>query len=128
MRPQPSEIISGIRAILDDTIAPELTSDHARSRLIEIRAVLAQIDWDNAGFELVARADSLAAGLADARHWLPGELPSPPPAADYGSYQGYHEELAALATRTLENLRSVLTEAPSDLAASAVYRRLLTLV
>ncbi|MCR8898595.1 hypothetical protein NWF34_16735 [Gordonia sp. GONU] len=128
MRPQPSEVISGIRAILGDTIAPELTSEHARSRLVEIRAVLAQFDWDNVGFELVARADALATGLADARRWLPGELPSPPPVVDYASYQAYYEELAKVATTTLENLRSTLTAAPTDLAASAIYRRLLTLV
>ena len=47
MRPSPAEVLAGIRRILKDVIAPEIGSELARLRLAEIRAVLAQVDWNN---------------------------------------------------------------------------------
>ena len=54
MRPTPAETITQIRRLLKDVIEPDLQSDYARSRLREIRAVLAQTDWDDAAAGLAA--------------------------------------------------------------------------
>jgi hypothetical protein len=124
VRPSPAEIIAGVRAILADTIAPELRSDHARSRLSEIRAVLAQIDWDNAGFVLRARTTELALRLSAAGPWVPVELPAPPQLETFEEVQRYWEQLAAVAVGVLERLSAHL-ETHHDDAALEVYRALL---
>jgi hypothetical protein len=64
MRPTPAEVIAGVRRILKEAIEPELTSDYARSRLTEIRAVLAQVDWDDSATAL-ARGNAEVAALAE---------------------------------------------------------------
>jgi hypothetical protein len=69
MRPRPSELIGGVRSILKETIEPELSSEHAKARLREVRALLAQVDWDEAGFTLVRRNESLRAGLESLDAW-----------------------------------------------------------
>jgi hypothetical protein len=126
MRPRPSEIIGGIRSVLADTIAPELTSQHARSRLSEIRAVLAQVDWDNAGFQLKARASVLAEHLAEAGAWVGGSLPANPAEESFDAYQAYSEQLAALAVGALERLSVHLDDHPEDEFARTAYQRLLS--
>lgn len=125
MRPRPSEIIAGVRAILAETIAPELTSEHARSRLAEIRAVLAQIDWENIGFELMARTESLSRELRNARRFVDVDLPEPPTEKTADAYQRYHEQLSATATAALAALRAHLSARPADDASRAAYRALL---
>jgi len=128
MRPQPSEIIAGVRAILSDVIAPELTSEHARSRLAEIRAVLAQVNWDNAGFLLKARAVALAQGLVEAASWIPPDMPQPPAEDNFEAYQRYWEDLGVIAAAVLERLADHLDRHPEDHSAQADYRRLLDVV
>lgn len=73
MRPAPQEVIDGVRRVLRDVVEPEISSDHARQRLQEVRAVLAQVDWNDAGLRLASRTAELrevllamqAAGLVD---------------------------------------------------------------
>jgi hypothetical protein len=125
MRPRPSEIIAGIRTILAETIAPELTDDHARSRLAEIRAVLAQVDWDDSAFALKARAATLALALAAADEWASEELPSAPDEESFDAYQQYWEALGDNAIRVLKRIAVHLEIHPQDAAASAAYRDLL---
>lgn len=127
MRPRPSEIIAGIRTILAETVAPELTSDHARSRLAEVRAVLAQVDWDNAGFVLESKATLLADRLAHAARWVDDPLPEAPTERSFDAYQSYWEQLGALAVTALDRLTSHLDENPDDAAARAAFELLLDL-
>jgi hypothetical protein len=125
MRPRPSEIIAGVRTVLGDTIAPAVEGDHARARLHEVRAVLAQIDWDNAGFQLSERADRLGDALRDAQPWLAGELPPQPATREYAALEEYYERLAAVAVATLSRLRTARRLEPDDDAAAASHRALL---
>jgi hypothetical protein len=73
MRPTPAEVIAGVRRILKDVVEPEVGSEYARSRLREIRAVLAQVDWDDAAFHLRRECDSLQDQLVAARSWIAAE-------------------------------------------------------
>lgn len=125
MRPRPSEIIAGIRSTLAEVIAPELTSDHARSRLAEIRAVLAQIDWDDAVFVLKARALKLADRLREAREWATEAIPQPPHDESLLSYEEFSDRVALIAADTIERLAAHLEHDPADEAARQLYRRLL---
>lgn len=70
MRPTPAELIAGIRRILSEVIEPDLSSDHARTRLREVRAALAQLDWDNAGIELGGRVTRLRNLLLACVEWI----------------------------------------------------------
>lgn len=91
MRPTPTETASALRRVLKEVVAPELTSDHAKQRLEEVRVVLGQIDWDDAGLALRARVEALQ------------ELVGAPlvPGSTYADLQGQHERLAALAVQQL---------------------------
>lgn len=125
MRPRPSEIIAGIRRILADTIAPELSSEHARSRLAEIRAVLAQLEWDDAAFALKARSLTLAHRLYRAHHWVNAQLPPAPVAESYDAYLQYWDSLAALATPALARMAAHLDEYPDDELVATLFTKLL---
>lgn len=70
MRPTPAEVIAGVRRILGEVVEPEVSSDYARSRLREVRAVLAQVDWDNAGTILGDRVDRLGSLLRECAEWV----------------------------------------------------------
>jgi hypothetical protein len=69
MRPTPNELVAGVRRILKEVIEPELVSDHARQRLAEVRAALAQVDWDEAGLRLAAATASRREFLTAMRDW-----------------------------------------------------------
>lgn len=125
MRPRPSEIIAGIRTVLKDTVAPAVDGDHAKARLDEVRAVLAQVDWDNAGFQLAAKADRLEAALQAAAPWLPEALPAKPAQADYRAIENHYERLASIAVTALARFREARDTDPADGAAEAAYRTLL---
>ncbi|MBA4857503.1 hypothetical protein IU443_12620 [Nocardia farcinica] len=125
MRPRPSEVIAGIRAILAETIAPELTSEHAKARLTEIRAVLAQIDWDGHGFDLVARTAAMSHALHRARGYVDGDLPAPPAEPTAAGYEEYQRQLAETAIVALAGLRARLAAEPADDEARTIYRALL---
>lgn len=70
MRPTPAETIAGVRRILRDVVEPEVGSEYARSRLREVRAVLAQIDWDDAALHLRRQSDAMLELLAETRAWI----------------------------------------------------------
>ena len=69
MRPTPAEVIDGVRRILRDIIEPELTSEYSVARLREIRAVLAQVDWNDAGIRLARDNARLSALVSKLREW-----------------------------------------------------------
>lgn len=73
MRPTPAELISGVRRILRDVIEPDLSSEYAKARLGEIRAVLAQFDWDDAGIATLRETDALGELLSECRDWMGSE-------------------------------------------------------
>jgi hypothetical protein len=69
MRPTPAETITQVRRLLKEVIEPDLQSDYARGRLGEIRAVLAQMEWNNAAAQLAARNAELAQLTLDCAQW-----------------------------------------------------------
>jgi len=69
MRPTPAETITQVRRLLKEVIGPDLQSDYARGRLAEIRAILAQMEWDNAAAQLAARNAELAQLTLDCARW-----------------------------------------------------------
>lgn len=69
MRPTPAETIAGVRRILRDVVEPEVASDYARSRLREVRAVLAQIDWDDAALTVRRTTARQRTALAQVQDW-----------------------------------------------------------
>lgn len=74
MRPSPADVITGVRRILKDVVGPEVASEYARSRLAEVRAVLAQVDWNDAALRL--RQDVLVQRqlLAEIDRWRSASL------------------------------------------------------
>jgi hypothetical protein len=135
MKPLPSEVITGVRRILKETIAPELTSDHARSRLDEIRAVLAQVDWDDAGFVLAARNRSLAEVLGRIDEWRAGDpdradsIPafdaSLPDDDRMAAHQMAYQALATAVVSLVNPLQDWLAGHPDDAQAAVLHRDLL---
>ena len=124
MRPRPSEVIAGIRKILADTVAPELSSDHARSRLAEIRAVLAQVDWDDVAFTQKSRAVALRECL-ESTGWITAALPQPPAEESLAGYLHYRNALDAIAIDVLDRIDSHLDDHPQDDNVRAIRERLL---
>lgn len=135
MRPLPSEVIAGVRRILKDTIEPELVSGHAKSRLGEVRAVLAQVDWDDAGFTLAARNQALADALGEIAGWrasdparsaaIPDIEVVRPEQETLAAHQAAYELLAATAVTLVDPLETWLTEYPEDEQARGLRRSLL---
>ncbi|NKQ57062.1 hypothetical protein HFP15_29750 [Amycolatopsis sp. K13G38] len=70
MRPTPAELISHVRRILRDVVEPELDSAYAKARLAEIRATLAQVEWDDAGLQLARDVTTLRELLSRCRQWI----------------------------------------------------------
>lgn len=135
MRPLPSEVIAGVRRILKDTIEPELVSGHARSRLVEVRAVLAQLDWDDAAFTLAARNRALAGALGEIAAWRAAEparsaaIPDTevvrPEQETLAAHQAAYVLLAAAAVALVEPLETWLSEHPADEQARGLRQGLL---
>jgi hypothetical protein len=135
MRPLPSEVIASIRRILKETIEPELNSAHARSRLAEVRAVLAQVDWDDAGFTVAARNRELAAALDRIAAWCADDqqrraafpaIPAVPADEEtLAGQQAAYERLAATAVAVVDPLETWLVKHPDDARARGLRRDLL---
>lgn len=70
MRPTPAEVIEGVRRVLRDVVEPEVGSEYARSRLREVRAVLAQIDWDDAALRVREERNRIRDLLSEAQVWI----------------------------------------------------------
>ena len=114
MRPSPQELIDGVRRVLKDVIEPELTSDHAKQRLAETRAVLAQVDWDNAGLLLAQRTAALRhvlADLQDAGLPVPHVALTEPLGTTYDALSRQHD---ACSTALIELLPTLDLTAPTD--------------
>jgi hypothetical protein len=73
MRPTPAETITGVRRILKDVVEPEVGCEYARARLREVRAVLAQIDWDDPGLRMLRRYETLAELATEVGYWIAAE-------------------------------------------------------
>ncbi|MDT2005801.1 hypothetical protein FXW78_15460 [Rhodococcus opacus] len=135
MRPLPSEVIAGVRHILKESIEPELTSGHARSRLDEVRAVLAQIDWDDAGFTLASRNHALAGVLEQIESWrttdparsmvVPGITSGLPEHDRFAAHQECYEKLAASAVALVEPFSDWVATHPEDGEAARLRKALL---
>jgi hypothetical protein len=69
MQPTPAEVIHGVRKILKEVIQPHVDSPYALARLGEIRAVLAQVDWDNALYQIMQNNASVAALAQEVLEW-----------------------------------------------------------
>lgn len=125
MRPRPSELIEGVRAVLKDVVAPAVQDEHARARLDECRIALAQVDWDDAGFHLAARNRTLAEALDAAVRWT-GDIDLSLAAEDtFTAHQLAYERLAGALVTTLATLRVRLAEAPEDEGAREARAALL---
>ncbi len=131
MKPLPSEVIAGIRRILKETIEPELTSGHAKSRLGEIRAVLAQVDWDDAGFALAARNRAIAEVLGRIAEWRGGDgermaaIPtlavSLPDGEGMAAHQAAYQALSAAVVTLVDPLQDWLARHPDDATAARLH-------
>lgn len=132
MRPKPSELIAGVRAVLKDTVLPDLGSEHARTRVVEIRALLAQVDWDDAGFGLVRRNAALADALRECEAWRRADeqrTAAWPPCSvnevaeeTLDGHLERYEDLAASAAAVVEALGEWIAEHPGDAEARQVLR------
>jgi hypothetical protein len=139
VRPTPAEVISGVRRILRDVVEPEVGSEFARSRLREVRAVLAQVDWDDAALQVRRDRDTLRALNAESRAWMladparaaafeglaspitPSDGPEPEPFTDLNA--SYAAE-AALLAEVSGALARWTGEHPDDIPARQLRRRL----
>lgn len=127
LRPGPAEVVAGVRAVLRDTIAPELTSGHAQARLAEVRAVLAQVDWDEGVLALRDRTNELRAALALGRRvlGLPEEANDDPAPATYAALRVESERLARLAPSVVRDLRATWAADPANLAVREALTQVL---
>lgn len=137
MRPTPAETIAGIRRILRDVVEPEVGSDYARSRLREVRAVLAQIDWDDAALRLREGTQTHRLLLQEVLDWAtadPGRprglagLDVPPPDDAGTSFADLNAARTAVAARLVEAARLLGTWSrahPDDESARELLLRLL---
>ena len=145
MRPTPAELIAQVRRVLRDVVEPEVGSEYARQRLREVRAVLAQVSWDDAGLVLARDTASLRALLAECAEWIGADdarrdhfgalLPelatvaAEPPASDADGFKAYnerHARYAAIAVHLVDPLSDWLVAHPEDETAAGLRRRLLT--
>lgn len=108
MRPTPAEAIAGIRRILRDVVEPEVGSDYARSRLREVRAVLAQIAWDDAVPRVRAETETHRRLLTEIRAWVHagperashfGDVDDSPSTTDDESFSAVNAARADVAAR-----------------------------
>jgi hypothetical protein len=90
MIPTPGNLITAVRSILKEEIAPEIGSPEAIPQLRRIMAVLRDYRWEEAGFDLMAENDVLAQMLVTS-----GATPS----------DGLTSRPASFAAANAENLR-----------------------
>ena len=139
VHPTPAETIRGVRQILKDIVEPHVSSDYARSRLREIRAVLATFDWDDPATGVRHEIACLRRVLDDAREWargdearaaalaeaLGGELPQEP-AADsrFEAVCAYRDDVAQRVIRATDRLRDWSRSHPGDGTDTVLSRAL----
>jgi hypothetical protein len=141
VRPTPAEVIAGVRRVLRDVVEPEVGSEYARSRLREVRAVLAQIDWDDATLTLRREWATRRSLLLEARTWLAagtdrgsesGDLLSrlpdggEPAAETFAQVAAGHAADGVLLVEVSATLARWTRERPGDTTARELRRRLAT--
>jgi hypothetical protein len=143
MRPTPAEVIAGVRRVLRDVVEPEVASDYARSRLREVRAVLAQLDWDDAALSVRRQQDTMLGLLNGAREWIAGDGARASAFGDLfprlssadaetegaetlAELNAAHATTAALVVEVGDALAAWTREHPEDTGALDVRRRLLS--
>lgn len=133
MRPTPAETIAGVRRILLDVVEPEVGSEYARARLREVRAVLAQIDWDDAALHLRTATQRQVELLDELRDWAAapervgfGAVGTVGPAegASFAELDAAHTEVAATLVRAVRQLGEWLRDHPDDGQARWLHLRL----
>ena len=79
MRPTPAELAAGVRALLRETVRPELAADERRHQFRRLMAVLRDVRWDEAAFDLLKENAALEDMLRDCIASQPSsEAPWPP--------------------------------------------------
>jgi hypothetical protein len=137
MRPTPSELIKQVRRVLRDVIEPELASEYARARLAEVRAVLAQVDWDNAGLHVRTQTTALRDVLVELRTWVGaddrrrahfGQIDLPEvDAVDFAGWNKWHAHYTGLVASLIDPLEDWLRANPDDSDGVQLRRKLLAL-
>jgi hypothetical protein len=138
VRPQPSEIIGAVRGVLKEVRA-QVATEAGRARLDEVRAVLAQVDWDDAGFELATRTRDLASVLDDIAAWrdrdparcaaLPELEPVLLPAEQtYAGHQAAYVAAARAVVALVVPMAEWLADHPCDREAAGLHARLVAAV
>jgi hypothetical protein len=138
VKPEPNELINGIRDVLRQSIAPELTSGPAVAALRRIMVILKETDWNETSFLIAKENRTLAALLQDARAWAMssprhGDIATRLDAAvlgpdeDFGSFRAVSDRNAML-RRALADFISVVArdETARDAEAHALRRRMAT--
>jgi hypothetical protein len=133
-------VVQGVRAILRDVIEPDLSSEHARKQLRQIRAVLAQVDWNDAGFTLAERNRRLAEALLDLRRWAERDTQrssafsaatpalrdiAAPELDTFASQAEWERRLSAAAVAVVDPLADWIARSPDDHELHALRRRIL---
>jgi hypothetical protein len=136
-------VVQGVRRILREVIEPDLASEHARKQLRQIRAVLAQVDWDDAGFTLAERNRGLADALGDLRQWVEQDrqrvsafAAARPALQDiaasgvntFDAQAEWERRLSAAAIAVVDPLADWLARFPDDHYLHALRRRILDTV
>lgn len=70
MRPTPAEVITGVRRILKDVVEPAVSSDYASNALNQVRAVLAQVDWNDSSTALAVESRALSELAQQGMDWI----------------------------------------------------------
>jgi hypothetical protein len=142
VRPTPSEVIEGVRRILRDVVAPEVSSEYARSRLRAVLAVLAEVDWDDAPLRLLRDNQDLQTLLDRCEAWAAedparaaafddlrrpasapaGERLDGPSFADLNRLNGEYRSLVARMIGSLDTWRR---RNPGDASTEALWRDVL---
>lgn len=134
MNPSPQQAIDGVRRVLSDVIAPALADDVALAAVRDIRALLAQYDWNDVVPDMAERNVAGARLVQLCATWLetmPGTAASQlsdaamamtqmPAAARYAHHVERAEGIDALLLGTHALARTVLADDPHDAAARAV--------
>jgi hypothetical protein len=70
MRPTPNELIAGVRDLLRDSIGPQLHAPAVVTDLKRVMAILRDLDWNEAGFALLAENRELFGLLGEIEDWV----------------------------------------------------------
>lgn len=119
-----NQLIDSVRALLRDTLMPELQSDIARARLRQIMATLRDVDWDEAPFTLLHENLILESLL---RQWDGDAHPAQAPSAtSFSAAAAINQDLRRKIAHHLANANDGWTQAHAKAArvlADCAHRR-----